>query len=141
MSFFFRAETLYCNAFYAVQDKTNFLSDGDILTFCELLEKDIRESVADNHGCCSVVFNLSEDEKGLFESEANCFARLDDSVVYYGKEIEQDELNRINCCYGSSGITESLSRARESFTRLFASSKESCGSRDVDRTANNLVVV
>ena len=41
MSYLFHADTVFYNAFYAVQNKTDFLMHDDIFIFCSLLDREI----------------------------------------------------------------------------------------------------
>lgn len=121
MSFLFRTDSIFYNAFYAVQDITSHLSYDQTLSFCALLNKKIRDAFADQNLCCNAVFDLNTSDDRFFDSSQNEFLRMDDGVLYYGTLISEERIDLINRCYVEMGLGEILAETRTEFAALLNS--------------------
>lgn len=126
MSFLFRTDVVFYNAFFAVQDKTSVLSYDQTMAFCALLDKELKETFAEQNLCCNAIFDLNTSDDSFFDSDENDFLRTGDSVLYYGEEINDDRLRLINSCY-SADVIEILNKVHEKF-RLLLEEDEPMGS-------------
>ena len=92
----FSSETIYYNAFYAVQDLTNVLSSSDIDDFCDILKKRLEGDPRIEKGA-GVRFNFNDDESFFLNCKKNQFVELGDYIVYYGSDpISEEQLSTCN---------------------------------------------
>ena len=115
MSYLFHADTVFYNAFYAVQNKTDFLMHDDIFIFCSLLDREIQERLDSITECCNVVFDLGGIFGEVFEGPTARFTNLGNRIANLGPRISDDDISFINCHFSSQAVLDALAQACTDF--------------------------
>lgn len=115
MSFLFRTDVIFYNAFSAAQGITDYLSYDQTVSFCALLNKNIKNAFESRNMCCNAIFDLNTNDTSFFDSDDNAFIRINDGVLYFGGEIGDKKLGRINACYEETELIEIIDGARNEF--------------------------
>lgn len=111
MSYFFRSEMVNYNAFYAVKDITDFLTNEDLEVFRGILSYTIESKVAKQQ--CNVIF-----DSGYTSPEDNRFTSIDDKhIIYYGTEPLDQIIEDINSCLDKK-LQDIFSKTRDTFAEF-----------------------
>lgn len=124
MSFLFRTDTIFYNAFSSVQDLTSVLSYDQTVSFCALLSRKIKEAFESRNLCCNAIFDLNTSDDRFFDSDDNDFIRTKDGFLYYGKEITEEMVSLINSCYDDTAVIGILAETRNEFRDILQQAKE-----------------
>lgn len=125
MSFLFKTDAIFYNAFYAVQDKTSFLSYDDTLVFCALLNRKIKEAFEEQNLCCNAIFDLNTSDDKFFNSSQNEFLRVNDGYLYYGDtKALKEKIRLVNSRYEETGLVEILKSAQKEYLELLEAKDE-----------------
>jgi len=110
-----RVNSILYNAFFAIQDTTNFLPMYKLVRFCNIIRDifEAREQIdCDTTG---IECDLFSDEDEFYHSSNKQFLRRNGGVEYYGKVITQDVIDNINSEHMSKTAQEIIEEARMQF--------------------------
>lgn len=119
MAHYFTAETIYYNAFYAIQEQTHYLANTDIRLFCDLLQERLARCTGVTPDTLNVVFDFAKGERELHNIPTASFNQLSNCIVYTGPEITEADLKCVNSCYEATLAAEALKETRISFSKIF----------------------
>ncbi len=125
MTFYFSIETVYYNAFTAVQDITRELSRDEIKWFCRQLEKEIPSALEKYPETRCTIVNFDMDDHDFFIRERADFCEFGDRVIFSGLDIDDTRLRRINLCLNSRAAKETFRATREVFREHIKALRES----------------
>lgn len=114
ISYLFRADTIACNAFYAVKDQTSILTFRDLYLFCAMLDKHIQETSDTAEGHRNVIFNLDWHTCEKSENSHIWFAILGNKLANL-QNLSDKDLEFINCHISSKQTLTALRKTREDF--------------------------